>query len=140
VATNDIVEIIGSLVAALRTYASKLPTVSPVSLAHSAIKPSPEVVTVYEQAVLRFRKQAGAAPFRSINDLLVESLEAFEGGRLLSAIQPLLMALDHLDAMQQEKSLVLQPAELKRLQEYRGVLNRIMPGNQPELEGAGKGM
>jgi hypothetical protein len=140
VATHEIVEIIGSLVAALRTYASKLPTVSPISLVHSAITPTPDVVTVYEQAVLRFRKQAGAAPFRSINDLLVESLEAFEGGRLLGAIQPLLMALDHLDAMLQAKSLILLPAEVTRLQEYRATLNRILPGNQPELEGAGKGI
>jgi hypothetical protein len=72
--------------------------------------------------------------------LFIESLEAFEGGRLLGTIQPLLMVLDHLDVMLREKTLTLGTPETKRLHEYRQTLMRIMPGNQPELEGAGKGL
>jgi hypothetical protein len=104
------------------------------------MKPSPEAVASYEQAVLRFRNHRAATSYRGIQERLIESLEAFEGGRLLGAIQPLLMVLDHLDMLVQEKTVVVPISEAKRLQEYRSVLNRILPGNQPELEGAGKGM
>ena len=139
-ATHEVIEIIGSLVSGLKAYASKLPTISPFTVASSSIKPSPEAVTAYEQAVLRFRQHTGTATFRGVNDLLLESLEAFEGGRLLGAVQPVLMGLDHLEVMVHEKTLTLPQPELKRLQEYRGALNRILPGNQPELEGAGRGL
>jgi hypothetical protein len=90
--------------------------------------------------VLRFRTHTISASYRGINELFVDSLEAFEGGRLLGAIQPLLMVLDHLDVMLQEKTLALPAPAIKRLSEYRQTLMRIMPGNQPELEGAGKGL
>jgi hypothetical protein len=138
--SSDIVEIIGSLVSAVKTYAAKLPAVCPTSLTTSAIKPTPEVVAAYEHAVLRFRRHTISAPYRGVNDLFVESLEAFEGGRLLGVIQPLLMVLDHLDVMLREKTLALPEPAINRLQEYRQTLMRIMPGNQPELEGAGKGL
>jgi hypothetical protein len=138
VATTDIVEVIGSLVSALKAYAARLPAVSPTSMAASAMKPTPEVVAGYEQAVLRFRRST--MPSRAINDWFMESLEAFEGGRLLGAIQPLLLVLDHVEVLLREKALLLGPAEIKRLQEYKQTLMRIMPGNQPELEGAGKGL
>src|SRR5947199_290174 len=84
--------------------------------------------------------EAGTSAFRRFNELFLESLEAFEGGRLLSAIQPLLTVLDHLDRMRREKEIAVTPAEEKRMSEYRATLNRILPGNQPELEGAGKGI
>ena len=137
---EDIVEVIGSLVSALKTYASKLPAASALSSMPPAIKPSPEAVASYEQAVLRVRQHRSAASYRGVLEYFIESLEAFEGGRLLGAIQPLLMVLDHLDVLVQEKAAMVTPSDVKRLQEYRSVLNRILPGNQPELEGAGKGM
>jgi hypothetical protein len=137
---SDIVEIIGSLVSAAKTYAAKLPAVSPMSVTPAGLKPTPEAVAAYEHMVLRFRQHSGSAPYRGINDLFIESLEAFEGGRLFGTIQPLLMVLDHLDVMLREKTLVLPSPDTKRLQEYRTALNRILPGNQPELEGAGRGL
>lgn len=133
-------DVIGSLVSALRAYSAKLPTVVPFSVMPGGIKPAPEAVAAYEQTVFRFRTQGGASAFRRFNELFLESLEAFEGGRLLSAIQPLLTVLDHLDRMRREKEIAVTPAEEKRMSEYRATLNRILPGNQPELEGAGRGM
>jgi hypothetical protein len=138
--STEIVEIIGSLVSSVKTYAAKLPAVPPAAMAAAGLKPAPETVSAYEQTILRFRKHGTAVPYRAINELFIESLEAFEAGRLLGAIHPLLMVLDHLAVMLQEKTLTVAPPDEKRLQEYRQTLMRIMPGNQPELEGAGKGL
>jgi hypothetical protein len=137
---SEVLDVIGSLVSALKAYSAKLPTVVPLSVMPGGIKPAPEVVAAYEQTVFRFRTQGGTSAFRRFNELFLESLEAFEGGRLLSAIQPLLTVLDHLDRMRREKEIAVTPAEEKRMSEYRATLNRILPGNQPELEGAGKGL
>ena len=137
---SELLEVIGSLVSALKTYAAKLPAVVSLSAMPGGLKPLPEAVTAYEQTVYRFRTQGGASIFRGLIDLFIESLEAFEGGRLLAAIQPLLMVLDHLEAMQRGKEITATPAEEQRMKEYRTALNKILPGNQPELEGAGKGL
>jgi len=137
---SEVLDVIGGLVSALRAYSAKLPAVVPLSVIPGGIKPSPEVVATYEQTVFRFRMQVGASVFRRFNELLLESLEAFEGGRLLGAIQPLLAVLDHLDRMHRAKEIAVAPAEEKRMSDYRATLNRILPGNQPELEGAGKGL
>ena len=133
-------DVIGSLVSALRAYSTKLPTVVSLAVMPGGIRPAPEAVAAYEQTVFRFRTQGETSAFRRFNELFLESLEAFEGGRLLSAIQPLLTVLDHLDRMRREKEIAVTPGEEKRMSEYRATLNRILPGNQPELEGAGKGI
>lgn len=133
-------DVIGSLVSALKAYSAKLPTVVSLAVMPGGIRPAPEAVAAYEQTVFRFRTQGETSAFRRFNELFLESLEAFEGGRLLSAIQPLLTVLDHLDRMRREKEIAVTPAEEKRMSEYRATLNRILPGNQPELEGAGKGL
>ncbi|HET8580068.1 MAG TPA: hypothetical protein VFL31_03640, partial [Nitrospiraceae bacterium] len=78
--------------------------------------------------------------YRPLNGLFIESLEAFESGWVLKAVQQLLQSLDHLELMQREKTMAVTPAEEKRMSEYRTSLNKILPGNQPELEGAGKGL
>jgi len=68
------------------------------------------------------------------------SLEAFEVGRLLGSVQPLLSVLDHLERMQRDKEIEIGRSDEKRTGEYRSVLNKILPGNKPELDGAGRGM
>ncbi|MGH7235925.1 MAG: hypothetical protein ACREIO_06040 [Nitrospiraceae bacterium] len=137
---SEVLDVIGSLVSALKAYSAKLPTVVSLAVMPGGIRPAPEAVAAYEQTVFRFRTQGETSAFRRFNELFLESLEAFEGGRLLSAIQPLLTVLDHLDRMRREKEIAVTPAEEKRMSEYRATLNRILPGNQPELEGAGKGL
>ena len=138
--SGDALELIASLVAALKTYASKLPAVVHRSVAPQGMKPTPEVVDAYETAVSRFRSQSGSSVYRKLNEHLIESLEAFEAGRLLSAIQPLLLAIDQLERMQQDKDIVVSPPDVKRMSEYRTALQKILPGKNPELEGAGRGM
>ncbi|MFM8550773.1 MAG: hypothetical protein ACKOCD_00400 [Nitrospiraceae bacterium] len=138
--TGEVLEIIGSLVSALKAYCAKLPAVVHLSMIPGGVKPTPEVVEAYEQAVYRFRTQSAPTPFRKLTELFIESLEAFEAGKALATVQPLLAVLDHLEQMQRDKEIQVTVAEEKRFGDYRQTLYKIMPGNQPELEGAGRGL
>lgn len=138
--TGEMLEAIGSLVSALKTYAAKLPAVVHRSVVPGGVKPQPEAIAAYEQTVYRFRTQAAGSAFKRLTEPLIESLEAFETGEVLKAVQSLLLSLDLVELMQREKTVPVAPAEESRLRDYRSALHRIMPGKEPELEGAGKGL
>jgi hypothetical protein len=138
--TNAVLDLLGELLAQLKSYASKLPAVVHLASVPSGIKPKPEAVEVFEQALSRFREQSGRSRFKGLQDYLIESLEAFEVGNVLGTVQPLLAVLDQIDRMQRDKDVSMSPAEEKRMGEYRAALIKILPGSQPELEGAGRGM
>ncbi|WP_447600070.1 hypothetical protein [Nitrospira sp. Nam80] len=138
--TTEILDILGTVISQLKTYAAKLPPVVHLSVAPAGIRPKPEAVEIVEQALARFRLQSAGSALRVMNEFLVESLEAFEAGKLLAAVQPLLAVLDHVDRMRRDNEIKVNHADEKRLAEYRTALMKILPGSQPELEGAGRGM
>ena len=138
--TADVLDAIGGLVAQLKVYAAKLPPIVHLSAVPTGVKPTCEAVEEYEEIVSRFRNQSSGTAYKGLNDLFVESLEAFEVGRLLGSVQPLLTVLDHLERMQRDKEIETGRIDEKRTGEYRSVLNKILPGNKPELDGAGRGM
>lgn len=137
---GDVLDAIGGLVAQLKSYAAKLPPIVHLSAVPTGVKPKFEAVEEYEEIVSRFRSQSAGTPYKGLNELFVESLEAFEVGRLLGSVQPLLSALDHLERMQRDKEVEIGRIDEKRTGEYRSALNKILPGNKPELDGAGRGM
>lgn len=138
--TADALDAMGGLVAQLKIYAAKLPPIVHLSAVPTGVKPKLEAVEEYEEIVSRFRSQSAGTPYRGLNELFVESLEAFEVGRLLGSVQPLLSVLDHLERMQRDKEIDIGRIDEKRTGEYRSALNKILPGNKPELDGAGRGM
>lgn len=138
--TSTVLETIGGLASQLKTYAAKLPAVVHMSVVPSGYKPKEEAVDEYEKIVSRFRSQSVGTAYKGLNELLIESLEAFETGKLLSSIQPLLAVLDHLERMQRDKEIEVGRLDEKRFVEYRTALTKILPGNKPELDGAGRGM
>ncbi len=138
--TSDVLDTVGSLVSQLKAYAAKLPVVVPMSVVPGGIKPKEEAIKAFEKTVYRFRAQSGTSIYKRLNDLFIESLEAFEGGKLLSSIQPLLAVLDHLAQMQRDKEILASPGDEKRIDEYRAALHKILPGGKPELEEAGRGL
>jgi hypothetical protein len=138
--TADVLDAMGGLVAQLKIYAAKLPPIVHLSAVPTGVKPKVEAVEEYEEIVSRFRSQSAGTPYRGLNELFVESLEAFEVGRLLGSVQPLLSVLDHLERMQRDKEIEIGRIDEKRTGEYRSALNKILPGNKPELDGAGRGM
>lgn len=137
---SQVLDIIGNLIASLKQYASKLPAMVPLAAVPGGIKPTPEATEAYEAAVSRFRSQSGTAVYKKFHEPLIESLEAFEAGKLLGSVQPLLAILDHLEVMKWDKQIPVTAEEDRRLMEYRAALNKILPGNKPELEGAGRGL
>jgi len=138
--TADVLDAMGGLVAQLKIYAAQLPPIVHLSAVPTGVKPKLEAVEEYEEIVSRFRSQSAGTPYRGLNELFVESLEAFEVGRLLGSVQPLLSVLDHLERMQRDKEIEIGRIDEKRTGEYRSALNKILPGNKPELDGAGRGM
>ena len=138
--TADVLDAIGGLVAQLKVYAAKLPPIVHLSAVPTGVKPKFEAIEEYEEIVSRFRNQSSGTAYKGLNDLFVESLEAFEVGRLLGSVQPLLTVLDHLERMQRDKEIEIGRIDEKRTGEYRSVLYKILPGNKPELDGAGRGM
>jgi len=138
--TDDVLDVLGGLVAHLKIYAVKLPAIVHLSAVPFGIKPNFEAVEEYEEIVSRFRSQSAGTPYKGMNELFVESLEAFEVGRLFGSVQPLLSVLDHLERMQRDKEIEIGRLDEKRTGEYRSTLNKILPGNKPELDGSGRGM
>jgi len=138
--TAEMLDAVGGLTSHIKSYAAKLPPIVHLSTLPSGVKPSFEAVDGYETIVSRVRSQSAGTPYKALNESLVSSLEAFEMGNLLGAVQPLLSALDHLERMQRDKEIEIGRMDEKRLREYRAALHRVLPGNRPELDGAGGGL
>jgi len=138
--TSVVLETIGGLASQLKTYAAKLPAVVHMSVVPSGYKPQEEAVGQYEKLVSRFRSESSGTAYKGLNNLFIESLEAFEAGRLFGSIQPLLAVLDHLERMRRDQEIEVGRLDEKRLGDYRAALSMILPGNKPELDGAGRGM
>ncbi len=138
--TGDVLDAIGGLSSQLKSYAAKLPAIVHLTVVPTGIKPKPEAVDDYETIVSRFRNQSTGTPYKGLNEAFVESLEAFEVGELLGSVQPLLAVLDHLERMQRDKEITTDQADARRIADYRAGLHKILPGNKPELDGAGRGL
>jgi len=138
--TAEVLDAMGGLVAQLKIYATKLPPIVHLSAVPTGVRPTFEAVEEYEEIVSRFRSRSAGTSFKGLSELFVESLEAFEVGRLLGSVHPLLSVLDHLERMQRDKEIEIGRIDEKRTGEYRSTLNKILPGNKPELDGAGRGM
>ena len=138
--TGDVLDAIGGLSSQLKTYAAKLPAIVHLTVMPTGVKPKPEAVEDYEAIVSRFRNQSAGTAYKGLNDAFVESLEAFEVGKLLGSVQPLLAVLDHLQRMQPDKEIAADHTDVRRITEYRAGLHKILPGNTPELDGAGRGL
>ena len=138
--TGEVLDAIGGLSSQLKTYAAKLPAIVHLTVVPTGIKPKPEAVDDYEAIVSRFRNQSAGTAYKGLNEAFVESLEAFEVGKLLGSVQPLLAVLDHLERMQRDQEITADQADARRIAEYRAGLHKILPGNKPELDGAGRGL
>ena len=132
--TGKLLDTIGALTSRLKNYAAKLPPIVHLSSAPSGVRPTPESVEEYEDLVARFRTQTAGTPYKTLYESLLDSLEAFESGRLLGATQPLLSLLDQVERMKTDHEIEVRRIDEKRMQEYRAALRAILPGNTPELD------
>jgi len=135
--TADVLDAIGGLTAHLKTYAAKLPPIVHLAAVPSGVKPSLEAVDGYEAIVSRIRTESVGTAYKGLNEAFVSSLEAFEVGNLLGAVQPLLSVLDQVERMQRDQDIQVGRLDDKRLKEYRSALRKVLPGNTPELDEVG---
>lgn len=132
--TAELLDTIGGLTSLIKTYATKLPPVVHLNAIPSGVKPSLEAIDNYETIVSRVRSRSVGTPYKGLNESFVSSLEAFEIGNLLGAIQPLLSVLDHVEQIQVEKEIEVRRNDEQRIREYRAALCKVLPGNRPELD------
>jgi hypothetical protein len=102
------------------------------------VKPTFEAVEEYE-GLSRFRSQSAGTPYKGLNELFVDCWKP-RSWSIAGSVQPLLSVLDHLERMRRDKEIEIGQNDEKRTGEYRSALNKILPGNKPELDGAGRGM
>lgn len=138
--TAEVLDALGGLTAHVKSYAATLPSIVHLKAVPSGMKPSVEAIDSYEAIVSRTQRQSAGTPYKTLNESLVCSLEAFEQGNLIGAVQALLTVIDQLERMHRDQEIKVGGMDEKRLTEYRVVLRKVLPGNQPELAETGRGL
>jgi hypothetical protein len=130
---GQVVDTLGELIASLAAFAAKVPAASRMTLP-GGIKPAEEAVEVYEEIVYRFRDRVGAT-YKPIPPLFVESLEAFEAGKVFDAVPPLLQCLEHLVDLHNQEIIKFSPDQQQRMRDYHLRLEKIVPeAKQSEVD------
>ncbi len=123
----------GELLAALAALAVKVPAKSFMSIP-GGLRPTEEAIEKYETTVCRFRERAGAT-WRVLNEFFIESLEAFEAGRIFDAVPPLFQALERVVEMHKEGNVNFTSAEQDRVRDFHQRLGKIFPdANTSEVD------
>lgn len=102
------------------------------------MKPSVEAIVSYEAIVSRTQRQSAGTPYKTLNESLVCSLEAFEQGNLIGAVQALLTVIDQLERMHRDQEIKAGRMDEKRLTEYRVVLRKCFPGTSRSWQRQGE--
>ena len=98
------------------------------------VKPTEEAVEVYENIVYRFRDRAGAT-YKPLPPLFMESLEAFEAGKVFDAVPPLLQCLEKLVDLHNQETIKFTPEQQQRMRDYHRRLEKIVPeAKQSEVD------
>ncbi len=132
-APGQVLDSLGELIASLGAFAAKLPRASFMSLP-GGIKPAEEAVEAFEETVYRFRDRAGLT-FKALPPLLIQSLEAFEGGKVFDAVPPLLQCVEKLVDLHNQGTIKFTPDQVQRVREYHLRLEKIVPeATQSEVD------
>lgn len=130
---GQVVDTVGELVASLAAFAAKVPAKSMLALP-GGLRPSPEAVDAYENTVYRFRDRAGVV-YKQLPALFVESLEAFEAGKVFDAVPPLLQCIEFLVELHNQETIAFTPPQQQRLRDYHRRLERLVPeATQSEID------
>ena len=130
---TQVLETLGEFIAALAALAAKVPAKSSMSIP-GGIRPTEEAVENYETIVYRFRDRAGST-YRVLNQLFVDSLEAFETGKIFDAVPPLLQAIEQVVELHKEGKVRFRPAEQDRIRDFQQRLEKLLPeASRPEVD------
>lgn len=129
---DQVIDTLGELVSALAAFAAKVPAQS--FMVNQNMRPTEETIEGYENIVYRFRDRAGTT-FRVLNTFFIDSLEAFEAGRVYDSVPPLLQAVELLVALHTEEKVKYTPQQQNRIREFHLRLEKILPEkNKPEVD------
>ena len=131
--TDQVIDTVGELLAALSAFAAKVPVQS-FMVNQGGMRPTEEAIEGYEDTVYRFRDRAGTT-FRMLNAFFIDSLEAFEAGRVFDAVPLLLQAIEQLVELHKEETIHYSPQQQQRIREFHQRLEKILPEtNNPEVD------
>jgi len=131
--SSQVIDAFGELIAALSAFAAKVPAKSFMA-GQSGMRPTDETIEGYETIVYRFRDKAGMT-YRVLNSFFIDSLEAFEAGRVFDAVPSLLQAIEQLVQLHKEEKVKFTSAEQERIREFHQRLEKILPEtNKPEVD------
>lgn len=129
----QVLDAFGELIAAVAALAAKVPAKSFMAIP-GGIRPTEEALDKYETVVYRFRDQAGL-PYRVLYRFFMDSVEAFEAGRIFDAVPPLLQAIERLVDLHKEEKVRFSSAEQDRIREFQQRLEKILPeASKPEVD------
>lgn len=95
-------------------------------------KPLSTAVRQYESAVYAFRDQRLPGEIKGASALLVESLDAFEAGRILESARCVMQAIEQFEAAGKDAVVAITEEQSAKLGQFRSVLFKLInPG--PEL-------
>ncbi|MGB0910374.1 MAG: hypothetical protein ACPGYT_08420 [Nitrospirales bacterium] len=127
-----VIDTIGELIAGLSAFAAKVPAQSFMSI--PGMRPTEEAVESYEDTVYQFRDRAGTT-FKGLSPLLIDSLEAFEAGKIFDAVPPLQQAVELVVEIHKDEKVKFTPPEQERLRDFYHRLHKLFPeANKPEVD------
>jgi len=130
---DQVIDTFGELIAGLTAFSRKVPATTGIAIP-GGIRPTAEEVETYETIVYKFRDLSGMT-YRVLNTFLIDSLEAFEAGRVYDAVPPLLLAIEQLVELHKEEKVSFSKAQQSRIREFHLRLEKILPEkNKPEVD------
>ncbi len=130
---TQVLDTFGELIAALAALAAQVPAKSFMAIP-GGIRPTEEALDKYEMVVYRFRDQAGS-PYRILYSFFMDSVEAFEAGRIFDAVPPLLQAIERLVDLHKAEKVCFSFTEQERIREFQQRLEKILPeASKPEVD------
>jgi hypothetical protein len=102
--------------------------------ANIVMKPAAAVVRQYENAVYAFRdQQKVSGAVKGIIQILLDSVEAFEGGRVLDAGRAVMLALEQFEAAGKDLEVTVTPEQAAAMGRFRIQLFKLVVPS-PELK------
>ena len=130
---GQVLDTLGELIAYLGAFAAKVPAQSVMALP-GGLRPTEEAIEKYEETVYKFRDRAGLT-YKKLCPLFVDSLEAFEAGKVFDAVPPLMQSVEHLVECHHQQTVTFTSPQQQRLREYHRRLEKMVPeATQPEID------
>jgi hypothetical protein len=93
---------------------------------NTSVKPATSAVRQYEDAVYAFRNQRLPSAVKGVSQFLVDSIDAFEAGRVLEAGRSIMSALEHFEAAGKDSEVIITPEQSVILGTFRSNLFKMV--------------